>query len=177
MRRAVPLLLVAVLIGIPLGLAPKEAVLVAAGGAALCAVAGVLIGSASLLIVGVGLGLVEALVAFTSGGGVPNLGLAVLLGVVIYLLLDIGAFLSMFRGVSLAPNVIRMKATYWAGLALGLGATALTVGLLAALLARPSAHSPLLYLLIALTAAIAVGAVLGALRVWRRRADDVLIER
>lgn len=177
MRQAVPLLLVALLIGIPLGLAPTEAVLVAAGGAALCAAVGVLIGNASLLIVGVALSLVEALLAFLQGGAPLNLWLAVLLGVVIYVLLDIGAFLSMFQGVSLAPNVIRMKATYWAGLALGLGATALAVALLAAILARPSANPPLRYLLIALTAAIAVGAVLGALRVWRHRADDVLIER
>jgi hypothetical protein len=177
MRRAVPLLLVALLIGIPLGLAPTEAVLASAGGAALFAVAGVLIGNASLLMVGGALSLVEALLAFLQGGGLPNVGLAVLLGVVIYLLLDVGAFLSAFQGVSLAPHVVRMKAIYWAGLTLGLGATALAVGLLAALLARPAAHPPLLYLLSALTAAMAVGAVLGVLRVWRRRADDVLVDR
>jgi len=174
MMRAVPLLLVMALIGFPLGLAPTDAVLAWAGGAAFFAVVGVLIGNSALLSVGVALSLVEALLAFVQGSGPLNLWLALLLGVVIYILLEINAFLNLFHGVALEKSVVRMKATYWGGLALILGATGLIVGLLAAILARPSANPLLFFLLSGLMGAIAVGAALGALRAWRPRADDFL---
>lgn len=177
MMRAVPLLLVVALIGFPLVLAPTDAVLAWAGGAAVFAMVGVWLRSAPLLIVGIALSLVEVLATFLQGGQALNLWLALLLGVIIYLLLDVGAFLSMFHGVSLAPSVGRMKATYWGGLALVLGATALIVWLLAAMLARPSANAPLFFLLSVLMAAIAVGAALRAMRAWRPRAEDFLNER
>src|SRR5919109_457806 len=96
MTQAVTSLLLVALTGLPLGLAPTDAVLVSAGGAAFFAIVGVLIRNAPLLTLGVALSLVEALLAFVQGGKPLNPWLAVLLGVVIYVLLDISAFLTMF---------------------------------------------------------------------------------
>jgi hypothetical protein len=174
MTRAVALLLVMVLIGLPLAIAPSNATLVLAGLAGLSALVGVLIRSSSLLLAGVTVSLVEALLAFLQGGKPPNLLLALLLGVVIYLLLDISAFSTTFHGVSLDTSVLWMKATHWGWVSLLLGLTGLTIGLIAATLARPLAHPLLGQVLPVLTAAIAVGAVLGVVRIWRKKVSSLL---
>jgi hypothetical protein len=174
MTRAVPLLLVIALIGLPLGIAPTDTTFALAGVAGLFALVGVLIRNSPLLVAGVAVSLVEALLAFLQGGKPPNLWLALLLGVVIYLLLDISAFFTTFHGVALDTSVLRMKAAHWGWVALLLGLTGLTIGLMAATLARPLAHPLLGQVLPVLTAVLAVGAVLGAIRVWRKKVSSFL---
>ena len=174
MTRAVALLLVMVLIGLPLGIAPTDTTFALAGVAGFFALVGVLIRNAPVLIAGVAVSLMEVLVAFLQGGKPPNLLLALLLGVVIYLLLDISAFSTTFHGVSLDTSVLWMKATHWGWVSLLLGLTGLTIGLIAATLARPLAHPLLGQVLPVLTAAIAVGAVLGVVRVWRKQVSSLL---
>jgi hypothetical protein len=169
MTRIVALLLVGTLIGLPLGVAPTETTAALAGVAGLFALVGVLLRNSPLLIAGVAVSLVEALLAFLQGGKPPNLLLALLLGVVIYLLLDINAFAVTSHNASIDTSVFRMKAVYWGWVAVLLGFTGLTVGLLAAALARPLASPLLPQVLTVLTAAIAVGAVIGAIRVWQKR--------
>jgi hypothetical protein len=168
MTRIVALLLVGALIGLPLGIAPTETTAALAGVAGLFALVGVLLRNSPLLIAGVAVSLVEALLAFLQGGKPPNLLLALLLGVVIYLLLDINALAATFHNASIDTTVFRTKAVYWGWVAVLLGFTGLTVGFLAAALARPLASSLLPQVLAVLTAAIVVGAVMGAIRVWQR---------
>ncbi|MGH8066182.1 MAG: hypothetical protein ACRERE_13310 [Candidatus Entotheonellia bacterium] len=172
MTRAVALLLVMVLIGLPLGIAPTDTTVVLAGVAGFFALVGVLIRNSPMLMAGVAVSLVEALLAFLQGGKPPNLLLALLLGVVIYLLLDSSAFATTFHGVALDTSVLWMKATHWGWVSLLMGLTGLTIGLIAATLARPLAQPLLGQVLPVLTAVIAVGAVLGVIRVWRQRASD-----
>jgi hypothetical protein len=169
MTRIVALFLVGALIGLPLAVAPTDTTLALAGVAGLFALVGVLLRNSPLLIAGVAVSLVEALLAFLQAAKPPNLLLALLLGVVIYLLLDISAFATTFRGVSIDTSVFRTKAVYWGWVAVLLGFTGLTVGLLAAALARPLASPLLPQVLAVLTAAIVVGAVLGASRVWQKK--------
>jgi hypothetical protein len=169
MTRIVALLLVGALIGLPLGVAPTETIAALAGVAGLFALVGVLLRNSPLLIAGVAVSLVQALLAFLQGGKPPNLLLALLLGVVIYLLLDISAFAATFRGVSIDTSVFRTKAVYWGWVSLLLGLIGLTLGLIAAALARPLASPLLPQVLAVLTTAIVVGAVIGAIRVWQKK--------
>jgi hypothetical protein len=172
MTGAVILLLVAAMIGLPLGVAHTEVTIVLAGGAGLFSVMGVLIRNSPLLTTGVVVSLVEALLAFLQGGEAPNLLLALLLGVVIYMLLDITAFYTTFRDVSLDTSVLRMKAMHWGWVSLLLGFVGLTIGLIATMLARPFANPLLGHVLPILTAVIAVGAVLIVIRGWRQQANS-----
>jgi hypothetical protein len=169
MTRIMALFLVGALIGLPLGIAPTETIAALAGVAGLFALVGVLLRNAPLLIAGVAVSLVEALLAFLQSGKPPNLLLALLLGVVIYLLLDISAFAATFHHASIDMSVFRMKAVHWGWVAVLLGLTGLAVGLIAAALARPLVSPLLPQVLTILTAAIAVGAVIGAIRVWQKR--------
>lgn len=67
-----------------------------------------------------------------------------------------------------------MKATHWGWVSLLMGLTGLTIGLIAATLARPLAPPLLGQVLPVLTAVIAVGAVLGVVRIWRQQASSFL---
>lgn len=174
MTRAMALLLVMVLIGLPLGIAPTDTTVALAGVAGFFALVGVLIRNAPSLMAEVAVSLVEALLAFLQGGKPPNLWLALLLGVVIYVLLDISAFATTFHGVALETSVLWMKATHWGWVSLLMGLTGLTIGLIAATLARPLAQPLLGQVLPVLTAVIAVGAVLGVVRIWRQQASSFL---
>jgi hypothetical protein len=161
-------------IGLPLGIAPTDTTFAFAGVAGFFALVGVLTRNSPLLTAGVAVSLMEALVAFLQGGTPPNLWLALLLGLVIYLLLDISAFATTFHGIALDTSVLWMKATHWGWVSPLLGLTGLTIGLIAATLARPLAHPFLGQGLPVLTAAIAVGAVLGVVRVWRQQVSSFL---
>jgi hypothetical protein len=176
MSRAVTLLLLAALIGLPLSLTTTEATAVLAGVAGIFALGGVLIRNLLLLMVGVAVSLLEALVAFRQGGTPLNFWLALVLGVVMYLLLDISAFATRFHGVSLDTSVLRTKAIHWGWLSLLLGLTGLTCGLMAAALARPLAHPLLGQVLPVLAAAVAVGAVLGVVRIWHQQVSSFLVD-
>jgi hypothetical protein len=171
MTWAVTLLLVAAMIGLPLGVAHTEVTIVLAGWAGLFSVMGVLIRNSPLLTTGVAVSLVEALLAFRQGGEAPHLLLAMLLGVVIYMLLDISAFYTTFHDVSVDTSVWRMEAMHWGWVSLLLGLVGLMLGLIATILVRPFTNPLLGQVLPILTAVIAVGAVLMLIRVWRQQAN------
>ncbi|SRR6266851_2793650 len=160
------LLLVAALIGIPLSVALTGTTAALGGAAGLLALLGVCTRSASMLTVAVACGLVQELVALLQVGKHPALWSAVLLGMVVYLLLDVGAFAARFHGVAVDGRVWRMQATYWAGAALLFGLTARAVGLLAAASARPFTGSLLLHGLAVIAAVVVVGAAFGAIHAW-----------
>jgi hypothetical protein len=173
MTRAVTLLLVAAMIGLPLGVAYTEVTIVLAGIAGFFSLVGVLIRSTPLLTTGVVVSLVQALLAFLQGGKSPHVWLALLLGVVMYVLLNISAFFTALHGVSLETSVWRMKALHWGWVSLVLGLVGLMIALIAATLARPLANPLLGQGLPVLTAVIAVGAVLGVIRIWRKKASYI----
>jgi hypothetical protein len=107
-------------------------------------------------------------------GKPTNVFLALLLGIIIYVLLDVSTFFTTFHGVSLDARVLRGKAAHWGGVSLLVGLAGLTIALFAGLLAHPLSHPLLRQALGVLSTVIAIGAVLGALRVWRTRVSDVL---
>jgi hypothetical protein len=97
----------------------------------------------------------------------------VLLGSVVYLFLDIGAFAVRFHGVAVDGRVWRMQAMYWGGTAVLFGLTALAMGLLAAASARPFAGPLLLHGLAVIAAIVLVGAVLRAIGVWHQEGESL----
>lgn len=167
MMRALLLLLALLLIGIPLGMAPTSTTAGFAAMAGLLVLGGLLSRSAALLVAAVSVSLVEALVAFLSVGTPPGLFSAVALGVVLYLVLDVGAFTSDFHGVSIDTSVWRMQARHWGWMSALSGLAGLSVGLLAGALAQPRANPLLLQGLAVASAGLAVGTVIGALSGWQ----------
>jgi hypothetical protein len=174
MTWAVTLLLFAALIGLPLSIATTHTTVALAGGAGLAALVGVWLRSSPWFTFGVAVSVVEALLAFLQSGKPTNVFLALLLGIIIYVLLDVSTFFTTFHGVSLDASVLRGKAAYWGGVSLLGGLVGLTITLFADLLAHPPSHPLLRQALGVLSTVIAIGAVLGALRVWRTRVGDVL---
>jgi hypothetical protein len=162
----VVLLLVAALIGIPLSVALTGTTAALGAMAGLVALVGVRTRSASGLTVAVAFGLLQELVALVQAGKPPVLWSAVLLDMVVYLLLDIGAFAARFHGVAVDGRVWRMQVMYWGGTAVLFGCTGLAVGLLAAVSARPFTGPLLLHGLAVVAAVMVVGAVFGAIRIW-----------
>jgi hypothetical protein len=177
MTQVVALVLVAAMIGLPLGIAHTEATIALAAVAGGFAVAGVLIRTTTLVTTGVVVSVVEALLAFLQGGQSPHVLLALGLGVIMYLLLDITFFFTTLHGVALDTSVWRMKAVHWGSVSALLGCVGLVIGLIAVALARPLSHPLLGQGLSILTAVTAVGAVLAVLRVWRRPVNDAFDER
>jgi len=91
----------------------------------------------------------------------------VLLGIVIYLLLDATAFATTFHGVAVDASVVRMKAKYWGWTAALLALCGLSMGLLAAGLACPLAQTLLPHLIAVAAAGVVVGALIALIRLWR----------
>jgi hypothetical protein len=174
MTWAVTLLLVAALIGLPLSIATTHTTVALAGGAGLAALVGIRLRSSPWFTFGVAVSVVEALLAFLQSGKPTNVFLALLLGIIIYVLLDVSTFFTTFHGVSLDVSVLRGKAAHWGGVSLFVGLAGLTIALFAGLLAHPLNHRLLRQALGVLSTVIAIGAVLGALRVWRTRVSDAL---
>jgi len=116
-------------------------------------------------------GLLQELVALVQAGQPPALWSAVLLGLVVYLLLDIGAFAARFQGIAVDRRVWRTQALYWGGTAVLCGLTALAVGLLAAASARPFAGPLLLHGLAVIAAFVVVGAAFRAIRAWHHEGE------
>jgi hypothetical protein len=162
----VVLLLAAVLIGIPLSVALTGTT------AALGMVTGLLVSlgayarSATVLTVAVACGLPQALAALMQAVQPPALWSAVLLGMVVYLLLDISAFAAHFHGVAVDERVWRMQVMYWGGTVVLFGLTTLAVGLLAVASVRSFTGPLLLHGLTVIAAVIVVGATFGAIRAW-----------
>src|SRR2546428_7734453 len=116
----VVLLLVAALIGIPLSVALTGTTAALGAVAGLLALLSVHTRSAAGLTVAVACGLLQELVALVQAGQPPALWSAVLLGLVVYLLLDVGTFAARFHGVAVDGRMWRTQAMYWGGTA-GLG--------------------------------------------------------
>lgn len=166
-------LLAAVLIGIPLSVAPTGTTVALGGMAGLLALLGVYSRSASVLTAAVVCGLVQELVALLQAGQPPALGSALLLGIVAYLLLDVGAFAARFHGVAVDTRVWRMQAIYWGGTAVLFGLTGLAVALLAAASAQRFVGPLLLHGLTVVAAVLIVAAVCGAIRAWRQEGGSL----
>jgi hypothetical protein len=162
----VVLLLAAALIGIPLSVALTGTTAALGAVAGLLALLSVHTRSAAGLTVAVACGLLQELVALVQAGKPPALWSAMLLGLVVYLLLDIGTFAARFHGVAVDGRVWRTQAMYWGGTAVLCELTALVVGLLTAASARPFTGPLLLHGLAVIAAVVVVGATFGAIRTW-----------
>lgn len=162
----VVLLLVAVLIGIPLSVALTGTTAALGAVASLLALLAMYTRSAAGLTAAVACGLLQELMGLLQAGQPPALWSAVLLGSVVYLLLDVGAFAARFHGVAVDRRVWRTQAMYWGGTAVLCGLTALAVGLLAAASARPFTGPLLLHGLTVIAAVVVVGAAFEAIRAW-----------
>jgi hypothetical protein len=147
--------------------ATTTATAVLAGAAAALALAGLLTRISWLLTAAVVLGVIEELAAVLSSGAQADLGVALLLGVAVYLLLDISAFGIDFSGVSVDSSVYRMKLVHWGWTALLSALTGLILGLAAAACARPWNRPLPLYLLTVAGACMSIGAITAAVRLWR----------
>jgi hypothetical protein len=165
------LLLAAVLIGIPLGVVLTGTTVALGMVTGFLALLGVHARSAAVLTVAVACGLLQELAALMQAGQPPALWSAVLFGIVVYLLLDIGAFAARFHGVAVEARVWRMQVRYWGGTAVLFGLTALAVGLLAAASARPFTGPLLLHGLAVVAAVVVVGAAFGAIRAWHHEGE------
>jgi hypothetical protein len=165
------LLRVGTLIGIPLSLALTGTTVALGAVTGLLALLGVHAKSVAGLTVAVACGLLQVLVALVQAGQPLALWSAVLLGSVVYLLLDIGAFATRFHGVAVDKRVWRMQAIYWGGTAVLFGLTTLAVAFLAAASARPFMGPPLLHGLAVVAAIVIVGAAFGAIRAWHHKGE------
>ncbi len=164
----VVLLLAAALIGIPLSVALTGTTAVLGTATVLVALLGVHTRRAAWLTAAVACGLLQELVALLQAGEPPALWSAVLLGSVVYLLLDVGAFAARFQGIAVDGRVWRVQVIYWSVTAVLFGLTALVVGLLTAASARPFTGPLLLHGLAVIAAVVVVGAAFGAIRAWHQ---------
>jgi MoxR-like ATPase len=162
----VVVLLAAIVIAIPLSVILSGTTVALGVVTGLLAVLGAHARSAAVLTVAVACGLLQALAAFLHAGQPPALWLAVLLGSVVYLLLDVAAFAERFQGVAVEARVWHMQVMYWSGPVVLFGLTTLAVGLLAAASARPFMGPLLLHGLAIIAAIVVIGAAFAAIRVW-----------
>ncbi len=108
-------LLVVLLIGHPLAIQPSKFVAITAGIAvALCAL-GIVTRSTSVLTAGVALALGEYALALAISDSPARLGSAVVAGVIVALLLEVGDFDRRFRDAAIGPRVLATQLRYWAG--------------------------------------------------------------
>jgi hypothetical protein len=167
MTRAIALVPILVLAGLPVLIRPSSGHAAAALGAVALGAAGVLAGWRPLVTAGGSLTLIQYTLALT--GRRASLASAVVLGVSLALVLDVSEFAGRLHGAAPGATVLGRQARHWLTSAI-LGALATTtLGVLAALVrfGGPPALPPLLAALGALAAVVGVA---GA--VWRRRPDD-----
>jgi hypothetical protein len=161
MMSALAGLLVLILVGFPVLIAPSELTgTLAFIAAALCA-AGIGALSIPLLAAGAALSLVGYALALLSSAGSPDPLGAVALGVVLSLLFQVVEFVAHFRGAAVDSHVLPGQVRYW----VGSGVAAAVVGILLSISAGGIA---LRLPLPAYPAAVALGALaafLGAVRV------------
>jgi hypothetical protein len=165
------LLLAAALIGIPLSVALTAITAALGVVTGLLALRGVYARRAAVLTVAVACGLLQELAALLQAGQPPALWSAVLLGSVIYLLLDVGAFAARFDGVAVEARVWRMQVMYWGCTVVLFGLMTLVVGLLAAASTRPLTGPLLLHGLAVVAAVVVIGAACGAIRAWHHEGE------
>lgn len=162
MRRLAALLVV-VVVGYPLAILPTTVVTIIAGGAvALCAL-GVVARSTPALTAGVALAIAEHALAISLADGPLRLGGALVTGVGVALLLEIGDFDRRFRRAALGPRVLASQLWYWTGFA-ALGAATTLVLLAVASAITTMVRVPWSPVLAAAGALTALGATAGALR-------------
>jgi len=118
-------------------------------------------------------GLGQELVALVQAGQPPALWSVLLLGIVAYLLLDVGAFAVRFHGIAVDPRVWRMQTIYWGSTAVLFGLAGLAVAFLAAASVQRLMGSLLLHGLAVVAAVVIVGAVCGAIRAWRQEGESL----
>jgi hypothetical protein len=167
MTRAIALVPIVALAGLPVLLRPSSGHAAAAlAAAALCA-AGVLARWRPLVTAGGSLTLIQYTVALASRRMSP--ASAVALGVSLALVLDVSEFAGRFHGLAPSAPVLGRQARHWIASALLGALAAAALAILGALvrIGGPPALPPLLGALGALAAAVGVA---GA--VWRRRQDD-----
>jgi hypothetical protein len=167
MTRAIALVPIVVLAGLPVLTRPSSGqAAVALGAATLCA-AGILARWRPLVTAGGSLTLIQYTVALT--GRRASLASAVVLGVSLVLVLDVSEFAGRFHGAAQGVTVLARQARHWIASAL-LGALAAGALTLIAALVRFGGPPALRPLLAAIGALAALLGVAGA--VWRRRQDD-----
>ncbi len=165
---AMALVLAVVLAGLPLTVAATTVTASVAGVVLILALAGLSTRCAGPLTAAASLGLVEELTAVVSAGTSPDFWRPLLLGIAIYLLLEAGAVMRDFRGVTVDPGVYRMKAAHWGRIVFLSVLVALMAGLPAAVFAHLGIAPLPFCLLSAAGACAAVGAAVAAVRVWRQ---------
>ena len=120
-------ILAAVLVGFPVVSAPTAAVgALGAAGGVFCAIA-IARHSIPFLVAGASLSLVEYAMALLLRGGAPELGGAILVGIVVVLLFQVVAFAARFDGAAVSRDVVRGHLLFWLGAA---GTIVLAEGLL-----------------------------------------------
>jgi hypothetical protein len=124
-------LLAAVLIGIPLRVALTGTTAALGMVTCLLVLLGVYARSVAVLTAAVACGLLQELAALMQAGQPPALWSAVLLGSVVYLLLDIGAFAVRFHGVAVETRVWRTQILYRGSTVVLFGLTTLVVACIA----------------------------------------------
>jgi hypothetical protein len=167
MMRALPLIPIVTLAGLPVLIHPTSGfAAVAAVAGSLCA-AGALARWRPLVTAGGSLTLIQYTVALA--GSRSRLVSAIVLGVSLALVLDVSEFSGRFHGAAITAPVLRRQARHWiASASLGaLTATALAAVAAFVRISGPPALPPLLAAIGALAAAAGVA---GA--VWRRRQES-----
>jgi hypothetical protein len=156
-------LFVMLLVGYPLAIAPSKVVAITAGASLALSALGIVVRSTPVLTAALALALGEYTLALSLAGLPPRLGAAVVFGVVVALVLEIGDFDRRFRGVEIGPRVYASQLRYWARFA-ALGAVAALVLIEAASAITSVMRVPWTPVLAAVGALIALGAGTVALR-------------
>ena len=126
MIRTLAAVLVLALVGYPLALQPAKWVAIVAGFAfTLCAI-GLVARLAPAFTIGIAVALVEYALALSLADDRARLGVAVVLGVVAALAIEVADFDRRFRHAAIARGVLSAQLRYWLGFALS-GATAAVV--------------------------------------------------
>jgi hypothetical protein len=168
MMRALSLIPIVVVAGLPVLIHPTSGfAAVAAAAGSLCA-AGTFIRWRPLVTAGGSLTLIQYTVALIGARSSPVS--AIVLGVSLALLLDVSEFGGRFHGAALTPPVLRRQARHWITSA-SLGALTAVVLAAVATFVRISGPPALPPLVAAVGALAAAAGVAGA--VWRRRQQSV----
>lgn len=153
----------------PLAILPAMPVAAAGGAAVVLSVAGIVLGSRAVLTAGVAVLLGEYAFALARAGGPPRLAGAVVAGVLLALLLEVGDFARRLRHVDVGRGVMASQLRYWIGFA-ALGAVAAFVLTGVASVIAAGVRLPWSPVIAAAGAVAALGAAVVALRRLTREA-------
>jgi hypothetical protein len=126
-----PAIVVVMLVGYPLLIAPTKAVLVIGLLAAVLCVFGIVVRSTAVVVGGGVLALSQYTLALWLSAGPPRLAGAVLVGVGMMLLLETADFSRRVRSAALGPGLVASQVRYWAAFSARAGAVALVAAGLA----------------------------------------------